>query len=126
MGRSFPGKSPQLFSGQMLRTFSGRYADDLDADEHHGRDLRFRKGSNGCPERRSRRVNRDQPGDLDCRDRVRTKLFDGSDEIPDQYKAALLEAKSVGLPALVVLSGDKVVRSVKDPRTESAVMEAVK
>lgn len=52
--------------------------------------------------------------------------FDGSDEIPDQYKAALLEAKSVGLPALVVLSGDKVVRSVKDPRTESAVMEAVK
>lgn len=52
--------------------------------------------------------------------------FDGSDEIPDQYKAALSAAKADGLPALVVLSGDKVVRIVKAPTTETQVLEAVK
>lgn len=52
--------------------------------------------------------------------------FDGSDEIPDQYKAALASAKAEGLPALVVLAGDKVVRVVKAPKTELSVMEAVK
>jgi len=31
----------------------------------------------------------------------------------------------VGLPCLVVLAGSKVVRVVKNPTTEAAVMEAV-
>ena len=50
---------------------------------------------------------------------------DGTDDVPEQYKAAVAEAKRVGLPCLVVLAGSKVVRVVKNPTTEAAVMEAV-
>jgi hypothetical protein len=50
---------------------------------------------------------------------------DGDDEVPDQYKAALAAAKQAGLPALVVMAGETVLKVVKDPKTEAAVMEAV-
>jgi hypothetical protein len=52
--------------------------------------------------------------------------LDGSGEVPDQYKIALEAARSAGLPALVVQSGDVVKRVVKNPTTEAAVMEAAK
>ena len=51
---------------------------------------------------------------------------DGNGEIPDQYKIALETAKEAGLPALVVQSGDRVVKVVKNPTTEEHVTEAVK
>jgi hypothetical protein len=51
---------------------------------------------------------------------------DGSGDVPDQYKVSRPAAIAAGLPALVVMSGEKVLRTVKDPRTEEAVMEAVK
>jgi len=50
----------------------------------------------------------------------------GSGQVPSQYKIALAAARQAGLPALVVQSGDQVVRVVKSPTTEAAVMEAAK
>lgn len=51
---------------------------------------------------------------------------DGTGEVPDQYKAPLEAAKKAGLPSLVATAGVKVVRVVKNPTTEAAVMEAAK
>ncbi len=51
---------------------------------------------------------------------------DGDGETPEQYKLPLFTAQAAGLPSLVVMTGDKVLRVVKDPKTEAAVMEAVK
>lgn len=50
---------------------------------------------------------------------------DGTGDVPDQYRPALDAARKAGLPALVVLSGATVLRVVKAPTTEAAVMEAV-
>lgn len=50
----------------------------------------------------------------------------GTGQVPRQYQAALKAAREAGLPCLVVLSGDDVVRTVKAPTTESQVMEAAK
>ena len=50
----------------------------------------------------------------------------GDGDVPAQYKPLIESARSAGLPALVVMAGDKVLRTVKDPKTEDAVMEAVK
>lgn len=47
------------------------------------------------------------------------------DKIPAQYRLAVPAAREAGLPALVVQAGDKVLRTVKDPTTEQAVLEAV-
>lgn len=49
----------------------------------------------------------------------------GSGEVPKQYKAAVAAARESGLPALVVTAGDKVLKVIKAPKTEAAVMEAV-
>lgn len=51
---------------------------------------------------------------------------DGDDQIPDQYKIPIASAKAAGLPALVVMSGDKVIKVVKDPKTFEQVLEAAK
>lgn len=51
---------------------------------------------------------------------------DGTGEVPDQYKVPLAAAVDKGVPSLVVLAGEKVVRVVLDPKTEEAVMEAAK
>lgn len=51
---------------------------------------------------------------------------DGSGETPEQYKIALADARKAGLPALVVLAGDRFVRVVKSPKTEEEVLEAAK
>lgn len=50
---------------------------------------------------------------------------DGTGETPEQYKAPLAAAKAEGLPSLVVMAGDQVLRVVKSPVTEAEVMEAV-
>lgn len=52
--------------------------------------------------------------------------LDGQGEVPDQYKIALAAAREKGLPALVVQSGEVVLRVIKDPTTEAAVLEAAK
>ena len=49
---------------------------------------------------------------------------DGDAQVPDQYKIPVAKAKEAGLPALVVLAGDKVLAVVKDPKTEKQVWEA--
>ena len=50
----------------------------------------------------------------------------GAGQVPRQYAAALKAAREAGLPCLVVLSGDDVLRIVKAPATEAQVMEAAK
>jgi hypothetical protein len=49
----------------------------------------------------------------------------GTGTVPAQFQAAIGAAKTAGLPALVVLAGDQVLRVVRDPKTEVAVLEAV-
>lgn len=54
---------------------------------------------------------------------------DGTGDVPDQYKVPLAAALAAGFPdkpVLVVTAGAKVLRVVKDPKTEAEVMEAVK
>jgi hypothetical protein len=52
-------------------------------------------------------------------------VVDGTGEVPAQYKIALEESRKSGLPVLVVQAGDEVVKVVKNPTTEQAVLEAV-
>lgn len=49
---------------------------------------------------------------------------DGTGDVPDQYKIPLAAAREAGLPALVVMAGDKVLRVVKNPATLEQVVEA--
>jgi|GEM_PF-1970160 len=48
----------------------------------------------------------------------------GAKDIPKQYKTAVAAARAMGLPTLVVTAGDVVLKTVKAPTTEAAVMEA--
>jgi hypothetical protein len=69
------------------------------------------------------RVNREQ--------KIRATLFeddstDGTGDVPEQYKTPRAEALKVGLPALVVMAGYAVLRVVKAPTTEAAVVEAAR
>lgn len=50
---------------------------------------------------------------------------DGTGDVPEQYKIPLAAAKEAGLPSLVVTAGPKVLKVVKAPLTEEAVLEAV-
>jgi len=50
----------------------------------------------------------------------------GPGQVPAQYKAAYEAAKKEGLPVLVVTAGDKVLRSVKAPKTEQEILEAAR
>jgi len=47
-------------------------------------------------------------------------------QVPAQYKLALEAARSAGLPALVIQSGNVIIRVVKNPTTEAHVLEAAK
>lgn len=49
---------------------------------------------------------------------------DGIGDVPDQFKVPFSAAKEAGLPSLVVTAGPKVLKVVKDPKTEEAVLEA--
>lgn len=50
---------------------------------------------------------------------------DGTGEVPEQYRVALAAAKEAGLPCLVVTGLAGVIRVVKSPTTEQAVLDAV-
>lgn len=50
---------------------------------------------------------------------------DGTGDVPDQYRAALAAARRAGLPAMVALAGQTVLRTTRAPATEAAVLEAV-
>lgn len=50
----------------------------------------------------------------------------GSGAIPAMYRISQPAAIAAGLPALVVMAGDKVRTVVKAPTTEAQVIEAVK
>lgn len=51
-------------------------------------------------------------------------ILDGTDDVPDQYKAPLVAAREAGLPALVVMAGDVVLKVVSNPTTEGEVWGA--
>lgn len=51
---------------------------------------------------------------------------DGTGETPEQYKPALAAAKAATLPALVVLSGTAVAKTVKAPKTADDVLASIK
>lgn len=51
-------------------------------------------------------------------------VTDGDDQVPNQYKVTLPAAKAVGIPALIVQAGDKVLRTVKAPTTKEQVLDA--
>lgn len=70
------------------------------------------------------RLNRDSSR------KIRATVFEddmvnGDDDVPDQYKAPLEAARKLGLPALVVMAGDKVLVAKQNPLTVEAVMEAI-
>jgi hypothetical protein len=50
---------------------------------------------------------------------------DGQDQVPEQYIVPKAEAEKLGLPALVVMAGNEVVKTVKDPKTIDDVLKAV-
>lgn len=51
---------------------------------------------------------------------------DGTGETPEQYKPALKAATDASLPALVVLSGTVVAKTVKAPKTLEDVVGAIR
>lgn len=67
-------------------------------------------------------------GALNARDIIATTFeddtVDSSGSVPEQYKVALAESKTQGVPLLVVQAGDKVLRTVKAPTTAAQVLEA--
>lgn len=48
----------------------------------------------------------------------------GPGEVPEQYKVSRPAAIAAGLPAAVVMAGEKVLRVVKNPTTTEQVTEA--
>ena len=52
-------------------------------------------------------------------------VVDGDGQTPEQYATAFPAAKEHGLPCLVILASDEVLKIIADPRTEEQAMEAV-
>ena len=53
-----------------------------------------------------------------------TKNSEG--EVPLQYRSALMEAQRIGLPSLVILSKDTVIRTLRNPLIKEQVLEVVR
>lgn len=70
------------------------------------------------------RINQDSLGSV-VASAFEEDTIDGSGQVPDQYAIALEAARKAGLPALVVQSGQVVLKVVKDPKTEQSVAEAI-
>jgi hypothetical protein len=70
------------------------------------------------------RINAEQGGSVVASD-FEQDTINSRGQTPTQYIVALKAAKETGLPALVVQSGDTVLRVVKDPTAEQ-VLESVK
>lgn len=70
------------------------------------------------------RINKDHAGLIVASD-FEEDTTDGGGDTPEQYKVALDAARQVGLPALVVQAGSVVVRIVKNPTTQTEVINAI-
>jgi hypothetical protein len=53
-------------------------------------------------------------------------VLDGSGEVPAQYKLTLPAAQAAGIPAFVTSTKDKVLKVIKNPKTDVELLEAVK
>lgn len=85
----------------------------------------YEKNDGGIPPPVSAAINTlNRQGIVATHDEVDTT--DGDDQVPDQYKVSRPAAVAAGLPALVVMAGDKVLRTVKAPKTEVEVLEAAR
>ena len=71
------------------------------------------------------RINADRSAGVFASD-FEDDTVDGDGQVPDQYKAALEASKTAGVPVLVFQSGSTVVKTMKDPKTEAEIMEALK
>lgn len=80
----------------------------------------YEKGGGGVPP-----VVQAAIGKLNERGIIATTHEDGPGAIPEQYKQAVPAARTAGLPALVAMAGEQVVRTVSKPTTEAQVLEAV-
>lgn len=67
------------------------------------------------------RINREKrvPGTLFEQDTV-----DGTGKTPEQYRVPLKAARDASLPALIVMSGTTVAKTVKAPKTAEDVLKA--
>lgn len=89
----------------------------------------YEKDNNNIPRPVSvglQRLNADSGGSVIATEFEEDSTVDGTPggRVPSQYKIALEAARKEGLPALVVQSGDTVVRVVKSPTTTEQVLEA--
>ncbi len=85
----------------------------------------WEKDDHGVPPHVTRAVDR-----LNRERRVVATIFeadatDGTGDVPEQYRTALDAARKAGLPALVAMAGQTVLRVTPAPASEDAVMEAV-
>lgn len=67
---------------------------------------------------------------LNIERKILATLFEADDEngnreVPAQYRAPLAAAKAAGIPALVVMAGEKVIRVIPKPATEDEIWRAV-
>lgn len=56
---------------------------------------------------------------------IEDDIVDSSGSIPLQYQTAIKTARDNGLPSLVIQAGDKVLKVLKEPKTEKEILEAV-
>lgn len=83
----------------------------------------YEKDQTGLPPAISAAINAlNRRGILATHDEVDTK--DGDSQVPDQYKVSRPAAVAAGLPSLVLMAGDQVLKVVKNPKPED--VEAVK
>jgi hypothetical protein len=86
----------------------------------------YEKDQNGVPSAVMSGLNR-----LNRENKIIATVFEedstnGKTGVPAQYKVAYDAAKKEGLPVLVITAGDKVLKTIKAPKTEPEIMEAVK
>ncbi len=74
------------------------------------------------------KLNTDSGGKIAATEFEEDSTVDGNPHgrTPSQYVIALKAAREAGLPALVVQSGDAVVKVIKNPTTTESVLEVVK
>jgi len=86
----------------------------------------YEKDSNQVPREVSAALQALNEGGLIVASEFEKDTVSGSNQVPVQYRVALEHAMSVGLPALIVQSGEEVINTVKSPKTIEDVMTAVK
>lgn len=85
----------------------------------------YEKGMNGVPNYVQAAINKlNHQGFTASNHEV--DVTDGEEQVPDQFKVAVAAAKEAGLPSVVSTAGDKVVKVVKEPKTEDEVLGVVK